>query len=129
MLRYNPEQTPDPQEWIVLDEQQRIQLAEKYHRGESVMPPNLKAHATFHTIVENQIAEGLPAVVRAMERLARQGLSRHDCIHAVGWVLAQHLYEIATARDADTPEVANARYTAAVDRLDAKTWREQAGAV
>ena len=128
MLRYNPEQTPDPKEWLALDGQQRIQLAEIFHRGERSKLPSVKAHATFHAIVENQIALGLPAVVRAIERLKTQGLSRHDCLHAVAWVLAQHLYEMAAAKDEDTPEVVNARYAAAVDRLDAKAWREQAGA-
>ena len=127
MQSYNPAQTPDPLQWLALGEEERIQLAEKYHRAERIKLPSVRAHAAFHAIVENQIAEGVQEVVRAMERLAKQGLSRHDCIHAVSWVLAQHLYEMATTRIQDTPEVTNARYAAAVERLDAKSWREQAG--
>jgi len=125
---YNPDQTPEPREWLALGEEERIQLAEKYHRAERIKLPSVRAHAAFHAIVENQIAEGMQAVERAMERLAKQGLSRHDCIHAVSWVLAQHLYEMATTKAQDNPEVTNARYAAAVERIDAKTWREQAGA-
>lgn len=127
MQSYDPDQTPEPRQWLSLGEDKRIQLAEKYHRAERIKLPSVRAHAAFHAIVENQIAEGVQAVVRAMERLAKQGLSRHDCIHAVSWVLAQHLYEMATATNHDTPEVTHARYAAAVERLDAKSWREQAG--
>jgi hypothetical protein len=62
-----------------------------------------------------------------MERLAKQGLSRHDCIHAVGWVLAQHLYDMTTSESPERAEETNARYAAAVEKIDAKTWLEQAG--
>ena len=127
MRSYNPAQTPDPRQWLALGEEERIQLAEKYHRAERIKLPSVRAHAAFHAIVENQVAEGVQEVVRAVERLEKQGLSRHDCIHAVSWILAQHLYEMSTTKNLDTPEVANAHYAAAVERLDAKSWREQAG--
>ena len=61
-------------EWLALDEQLRIHLAEKFHRKARVKLPNVRAHV----IVENQIAIQHRAVVRAMERLAKQGLSRRD---------------------------------------------------
>ncbi|MES2949288.1 MAG: hypothetical protein V4858_12185 [Pseudomonadota bacterium] len=127
MRSYNPDQKPLPREWLAIGEEERIQLVEKYHHAERIKLPSVRAHAAFHAIVENQIAEGMQAVERAMERLAKQGLSRHDCIHAVSWVLAQHLYEVVTTTDQDTPEVTTARYAAAVERIDAKTWLEQAG--
>lgn len=126
MDRYDPAQAPDPEQWLALDEQERIRLIEVLHRTERLKLPNLKAHAAFHAIVENQIAEGLDSVVRAMARLERQGLSRHDCVHAIGWVVAQRLYELLNAKDPDSPAVAQARYDAAVGRIDAATWRAQA---
>ena len=78
---------PDPSAWLVLDEQERIQLAEAHHRAAHIKLPNVKAHACFHPIVENQIAEGLESVVRAMARLMNEGLSRHEALHdkAHGW--------------------------------------------
>ena len=127
MRSYNADETPEPRQWLALGEEERIQLTERYHRAERIKLPSVRAHAAFHSIVENQIAEGVQAVVRTMERLAKQGLTRHDCIHAVSWVLAQHLYEMATTKKQDTTEVVNARYAAAVERLDAKSWREKAG--
>lgn len=75
MDRYDPAQAPDPEQWLALEEQERIRLVEVSHRTERLKLPNLKAHAAFHAIAENQIAEGLDSVVRAMARLERQGLS------------------------------------------------------
>lgn len=92
-MNYNPDTPPRPGEWLALDEQARIRLAEDYHRKARIKLPNAKAHAAFHAIVENQIALGLPSVLRAMERLAGQGLSRHDAIHAVCTVLGMRLAE------------------------------------
>lgn len=57
--RYDPERAPEPAEWLALDEQVRIELAEEHHRLARVKLPNLKAHAVFHAIVENQLAEDL----------------------------------------------------------------------
>ena len=120
---YDPNRSPDPQEWLRLDEQSRIAQAEKYHKKNRIRLPNTKAHATFHAIVENQIAEGEEAAVRALERMKTQGLSRHDSIHAIAWVLSQHLYELMTEDNEDAKEVVNARYFAAVERLNAQDWR------
>ena len=119
MQRYDPDEAPDPELWLALDERERIRLAEEFHRTERITLPNVKLHATFHAIVENQIAEGLAPVVRAMARLETQGLSRHACVHAIGWVLSQYFYEVMDAKEPDTPAVAQSRYNAAVERLDA----------
>jgi hypothetical protein len=83
--------------------------------------PNLKAHAVFHAIVENQIAGNLEPVVRAMGRLTEEGLSRHEAIHAIASVLAEHIQELfsATAEDKNS----HATYYAAIERLTARGWR------
>lgn len=119
---YDPHAPPDPAAWLALDEGARIRQVEKYHQKSGIRLPNVRAHATFHAIVENQIAEGLPAVVRAMARLTAQGLSRHDAVHAICWVLAQHLHGRMNTATPDEPDAANARYAAEVDRLNAQDW-------
>jgi len=82
----------------------------------------LKAHAVFHAIVENQVAENLDPVVRAMTRLTAEGLSRHEAVHAIASVVAEHIHDLLNAQaDADTSQ---AIYNAAVERLTAKRWRE-----
>ena len=125
MKAYDPEVAPDPVEWLELDEQHRIDLAERYHHAARIKLPNTKAHAVFHAIVENQIAEGLEPVLRAMERLTGQGLSRHDAVHAIGSVVADQLYEVMKTEDEDHASTAQARYNAAVERLTAKQWRQK----
>lgn len=120
MNRYDPDQTPNPEQWLALDEQTRIRLAEEHHRAARIKLPNLKVHATFHAIVENQIAENTESVVRAMARLTAEGLSRHDAIHAIGSVLAEHIHDLFNAK-ADQSNSA-AIYNAAVERLTAKGW-------
>ena len=121
MNRYDPEYAPDPAEWLALDEMMRIQLAEEHHRVAQIKPPNLKAHAVFHAIVENQLAENLEPVVRAMSRLTAEGLSRHEAVHAVASVLAEHMHDLLNVKaDASNSQ---AIYYAAVERLTAKEWR------
>ena len=73
--------------------------------------------------MENQIAEGLDCVVRTMARLMSEGLSRHDALHAIGSVVAEHLYEIVKKTQDDPTQ-----YNAAVERLSAKGWRQRYGA-
>lgn len=125
MKSYDPEVPPVPAEWLALDEQHRIQLAEAYHRTAREKVPNHKAHAAFHTIVENQIAEGVEPVVRAIARLMKQGLSRHDALHAVGSVLAEQFFDAVNTNDKDFAATAQARYNAAVERLAAEEWRRK----
>ena len=120
MNRYDPDRAPNPEQWLALDEQVRIQLAEEYHRVKRIKLPNGKAHAVFHAIVENQIAENLESVVRAMARLTAEGLSRHEAIYAIASVLAEHINDLFNAK-ADEKHSA-AIYGAAVERLTARGW-------
>lgn len=122
MNRYDPEHAPNPQQWLALDEQIRIDLVEKHHRQARIKLPSLKAHAVMHVIVENQCAEKLESVVRAMARLRAEGLSRHDAMHAVASVLTQHMHDIFNAK-VDTNN-AQAVYDAAVERLTAESWHD-----
>lgn len=125
MKRYNPEVPPVAAEWLAIDEQLRIELVESYHRAARVEVPNHMVHAAFHAIVENQIAEGLEPVVRAMARLMKQGLSRHDALHAIGSVVAEHLFDAMNGAGVDFTSTAQARYNAAVERLTAQAWRRK----
>lgn len=125
---YDPEVQPDAEAWLALDEQERIARAERHHRHARIDLPSVKAHAVFHAIVENQIALGVESVMRAVPRLMKQGLSRHDAIHAVASVLTSQLYEQADAKEPDSAVVVQARYDAEVERLSAKEWRAKYGA-
>lgn len=122
MNRYDPDNAPDPAEWLALEELTRIQLVEEHHRLARTKLPNLKAHAVFHAIVENQVAENLDPVVRAMTRLTAEGLNRHEAVHAIASVVAERIHDLFNAKaDADNSQ---AIYYAAVEQLTAKRWRE-----
>jgi len=124
-MHYDPEIAPDPAQWLALDEQERILLAEAHHRDARVKLPAIEAHAMLHAILENQIAEGVEPVVRAVPRLMAEGLSRHDALHAIGSVLAEFIFNIMQEQDVGGD--AQAHYNAAVERLTAKEWRRQFG--
>jgi hypothetical protein len=75
MQRYNPLVSPDPEEWLALGEQERIDLARDYHRKARIRLPNAEVHATVHAIVETQIALGNETPARrTAQRLMDAGL-------------------------------------------------------
>ena len=112
MQRYDPLEAPDPEEWLALDEQERIDLARAYHRSAGIRVPNATAHATVHAIVETQIALGdeTPAR-RTTQRLMDAGLDRHETIHAIAWVLIDFVRDLMKAPELGTEP--NAQYFAA----------------
>ena len=74
----------------------------------------------MHVIVENQLAANDEPVVRALGRLMKEGLSRHDAVHAIGSVVAEEVYDLLKEHDA--PSTARAQYYAAIERLTAASW-------
>ena len=127
MTNYDPENQPDPAEWLALDEQERIDLIEDHHNRAHIKLPNVKVHAAFHAIIENQIAMDLESVVRAMARLQSEGLSRHDALHAIGSVAAENVFGAMKSKASDDAHTTQAIYNAGVERLTAKSWRDQNG--
>jgi hypothetical protein len=119
---YDPLVAPDPDEWLALDEQERIDAVMDFHQRARIRLPNAKVHAVAHMIVENQIAEGdtLP-VGRALERLMGEGLDRHDAIHAIGGVLIGHMNDLMKGEHIEADP--NAPYFAELERLTAAGWR------
>jgi hypothetical protein len=86
MDRYDPEMAAAPEDWLALGEGERIFLVESYHRDARIrLPKRVRAlRASIHVVVENQLASNDEPVVRALARLVKEGLSRHDPIHAIG---------------------------------------------
>ena len=123
MEAYNPESAPEPAAWLELDEQERIGLIEAWHRAAHIRLPNVTAHAAFHTVVENQLAMNLEPVVRAMHRLMKEGLTRHEAIHAIGSVVAEHVFDSLKGQSDDV-DASQAGYLAAVERLTVTSWRQ-----
>ncbi|MFL6936576.1 MAG: hypothetical protein ACJ8EJ_18200 [Xanthobacteraceae bacterium] len=126
MNEYDPFTSPEPEEWLALDEQERVDLVENYHRRKRIRLPSSTVHAIIHAVVENQIALGEQVPIRTLQRLMSEGLDRHDAIHAIGSVLIVHLAELMRQVEAETTSDAdpNAPYYAELERLTAKSWRE-----
>jgi len=120
MESYNPDNVPEPGEWLAMDEGVRIALIEEYHEAEGVDLPSPTMHAAIHATVENQLALGIAEVDDAMNRMLNEGLDRHDALHAIGSVLAEHMYNLLKkGASGDDPHAA---YHAALKELTAKKW-------
>ena len=121
MDAYNPIYTLDPDEWLALDEGERLLLVIEYHRRTEVELPSEEGHAATHVVVENQAALGNAVPTQAtLERLMREGLDRHDAVHAVGSVLLNHVQDILSRAD-EGPDP-NTRYFDELQRLSAAKW-------
>jgi len=122
MDSYNPEHAPVANEWLEIDEDERLMLVEQYHRDARIRLPKSarRVHATMHTIVENQLALNDEPVVKALDRLMREGLTRHDALHAIGYLVSEQIYDIL--KHNETPDASKARYYAAIERLTAAAW-------
>jgi Protein of unknown function (DUF1186)/SEC-C motif len=128
---YDPFEDPDPEQWLLMDEQQRIDVVLEYHRNADISLPNEKLHAVFHVIAENQIADDELPVRRKLQQLISEGLDRHDAIHAIGSVISGHVFDLMREADKDglQDKLAsgwdpNEAYFAELERLTAKSWRQ-----
>jgi hypothetical protein len=122
--KYDPDTNPDTADWLTLDEGMRIASVTEYHRRARVRLQNVRLHATIHVIVENQLALGEPVVLETLARLQREGLSRHDVVHAIGSVLAEHIYELLKGQRAPGAADPHGAYFEGLKTLTAASWLE-----
>ena len=125
-MHYDADKAPDPQEWLELDEQERIDLAIAYHRHYHLpMGQSPKLHGVAHTIVESQVALGdATAVSATLARLMREGLVRHDAVHAIASVLMDIIFDVLSKKGDASGDI-NAKYGRDLAALTAVDWRAQ----
>lgn len=98
---------------------ERTDLVMRYHRRAQVSLPNETLHALVHVVVENQAALGDETPVAAtVERLCREGLDRHEALHAVGSVLSEQLWKVSNGVEDDFSKA----YFDDVQALTAQKW-------
>ena len=121
-MYYDPCEAPHPEEWLMLDESERITLVRAYHQRAGIEVPNPLLHAAIHATVENQVALGEELSVRSkLAALMKEGLDRHEAVHAIGSILAEFIYE---SLKGDRPgDDVNEQYLQAVSELTAESWR------
>jgi hypothetical protein len=126
VIRYDPLAGPEPAAWQAADEAERLEAVMEFHYWEGVHLPAELLHATFHVVVENQVLMGEELPVEAtLRRLMEEGLDRHDAIHAIGSVLAVHVQELLATPHGGPQEDVMVRYSDALGRLTAASWRAQ----
>ena len=124
-MRYDASKAPDPQQWLELEELEHLDLVKRYHiRAKLPVGENERLHAAAHVIVETQVAMGdATAVPATLDRLMREGLDRHDAIHAIGSVLVGIFFDVA--KDPSKQIDINAAYGRELSELTAESWRSQ----
>jgi hypothetical protein len=121
MTKYDPHKITDPQAWNELDEAERMLLVEQYHKRKRSRLPNRRFHAIIHVAVENQVSMGDElTVAETLDRLISEGLDRHDAIHAIGSVLAEHLHGVMGGK---TRDLTHSQYFAGLKDMTAAKWR------
>jgi len=112
---------PNPEVWLSLDEQLRLDLVVDYvNKNENnIEEPAKIIHASIHVIVENQLALGSEPTPKTYSRLRKQGLSRHEAIHAIGAVISEDMFEIMRGNKDQAFE----RYKGRLEKLTAKRWK------
>ncbi len=121
MESYDPMENPDPTQWLALDEDEHIFLVEEFHEREGVDLPNIRLHASFHAVVETQLASGdPPQTVDTLARLLGEGLDRHDAIHAIGSILSEVIYH-AMKNPAENDDPTQA-YIEGLKNLSVEKW-------
>ena len=124
-MHYDPESTPDAKWWLSLDDIERARLVTAAHSKVHFEPSAKQLHATLHVIVENQLALGAPAAVpQALVRLTNAGLTRHDAVHAIASVLAEHVYDAVHSHGAVADKPLPQAYDEAVSNLSVEKWRD-----
>jgi hypothetical protein len=121
-VTYDADRAPEPAAWTAASDADRLAAVEAHHRALAAPHPAVRQprlHAAVHLVVENQLAAGEPPEVRrALDRLVRGGLSRHEAVHAVGSVVASSVQGALSGRRFDA-----AAFARALDALTVEGWR------
>lgn len=124
---YRPQVAPPTAAWLEADDVEKHVAVIRYHRRARIRLPNERIHAVLHTVVENQVALGDETpVAEAIRRLRREGLNRHEAIHAVGSVLAGHMWQLMQGEEPETGDP-NVAYFEEVRNLTAQKWYDEYG--
>jgi hypothetical protein len=122
-VKYDPDHHIDPEAWTECDESERMEAIREYHRRHRIRLPNDNIHAVMHVVVENQVALGDTYPAKSvLLRLMKEGLDRHEAVHAIGSVLAKQIFHALKGERDETS--LNADYVGELSRLTAESWRK-----
>ncbi|CAA0104237.1 Uncharacterised protein [BD1-7 clade bacterium] len=123
MNKYNPSQKIDPNEWLNLSEHDRMDLVRDFHESlDEDMPDDaMELHAAFHVIVENQLAEEVELIPETIAKLTRQGLDRHEAIHAIAAIVSEDIFDLWKG---NKTEFSPKQYRRKLEKITAKRWKK-----
>lgn len=123
MDAYDPSIKPDKKVWLEATESERVAAVMEFHTNHDndLDEKALTIHSSIHVIVENQLAMGVELVPETVSKLMRQGLSRHEAIHAIGAVLSGDIWAILRG---EKTEFSPKQYRRKLEKLTAKRWRK-----
>jgi len=78
-------------------------------------------HASFHVIVENQLAENITIVEQTVAKLMRQGLDRHEAIHAISAIISEDILKVAKG---EGEILTIKKFRKRFEKITAKRWRK-----
>jgi len=122
MLKYDPDSAPNPKEWLALDEGERQALIAISHENTDLDEVQLMLHASGHMVIENQLAMEIPEVVSNFNRLMKEGLGRHDALHACSALIMELMYNISNKEIKGDP---NDYYHKRLEEMTAEKWWNQ----
>jgi len=122
MKEYDALIEPESEKWLKLSEENRIAIIESYVRNheKTIEEEAFLLHSSIHMVVENQLAENIESTKEAYNRLLRQGLNRHEAIHAIGAVVTEDIYDMLKNKKTFNHE----KYKNRLRKLTAKKWKK-----
>ena len=125
MNTYNPLIEPNKDEWLESSEYDRIDAVREFHENsnddEFEEDDALSIHCTLHVIVENQLAMSVELIPETIAKLTRQGLDRHEAIHAIGAIICEDIFYIVQGKKT---EFSPKQYRKRLGKITAKRWRK-----
>lgn len=119
---YDAHIAPDPELWLALSEAEQVEAVAAHHRTHAhthLRLPNPSVHAAAHVAVENQLAMEEPKEAReALLRLMKEGLNRHEAVHAIAAAVSNEMLAILREKRPYDAE----RYRASLKDLVAKAY-------
>jgi len=121
MEKYDPTNSINAPEWLELEEAEQIELVRDFHSELNLDMPieALTVHSSIHVIVENQLAMRVDLIPETIAKLTRQGLDRHEAIHAIGAIISEDIFDVIRG---NIEEFSPAKYRRKLEKITAKRW-------
>lgn len=123
MEKYNPLIEPNKEQWLNSSEKDRMETVRAFHKDnvEGLDDEAVLMHVSIHVIVENQLALGVECIPETIAKLTRQGLDRHEAIHAIGSMISEDIFNIIRG---EKTEFSLKKYRKKLEKITAKRWRK-----